>query len=323
VEDILDWVLNSEFDGIYLPDVTRVPRSLGWNLAARLNERAEHQDLDPMWLLAGGPETVGEMASYVAGQWDSVYDGALSEALLDVLAWETADFENLASLASDSEAAVSGEPMLLGLGSLEQSRFVTMVAAGDVEACATAPLGTASTPTTPEPYALLSLGWSYVLTQASLPYIRYGEEFGMAGYLPPDSHRPLWLATDDLADEPALSVSAVAERLTNAQAGVLSHVKTLLDARAGNRAFREGKNTELYLDAESYVYARSLGADGVVVALNRGAAAQILELDLSTSGLPTNGTFQDLFSGAFYAVFAGSLTVTVPAQTSLVLVPVD
>jgi glycosidase len=320
VEDILDWVQTYGVDGVFVPDVRQISRSVGWNLAARLQARAEHQGLDTMWLLGGGGGSAGEVASYVDGQWDAVYSASVGEAVQDTLAWDTSGFSALATAASASNDAVEGAPLLLGLGQMDETRFVTIVTTGDVDPCDTQPLGVASTPSESEPYDRIALAWSYVLTQTSIPYIRYGEEFGMPGYLPPDAHRALSRATEDLAEEPATTVEAVADRLTNSQADTLTLVAALLAERAHNAAFRSGNETQLWLESDLYAYARKSGADGVIVVLNRGDSARLLTLSLGSTGLATNGTYENLFTGSQVTAIDGELAVTVEGVSALVLV---
>jgi len=320
VEDILDWILTYGMDGIYVPDVRQIPRSVGWNLAARLEDRAEHLGRDAMWLLAGGTGTAGELASYVDGQWDAIYSTSVSNALQDTLAWETSGFSALSTAAATASDAFEGGPNLLGLGQLDETRFVTMVTSGDVEPCDTQPLGTAPTPSGAEPYDRIALAWSYVLTQTSIPYIRYGEEFGMPGYLPPDAHRGMWRATDDLAQDPATSVEEVADRLTNSQAATLELVSTLLTERAQNAAFRSGKETELWLESNVYAYSRKSGSNGVVVVLNRGQSGRSLTLSLGSTGLDPDGIYENLFTGEQIAANGGELQVAVDGLSAVVLV---
>jgi glycosidase len=273
-----------------------------------------------MWLLGGGGGSAGEVASYVDGQWDAVYSASVGEAVQDTLAWDTSGFSALATAASASNDAVEGAPLLLGLGQMDETRFVTIVTTGDVDPCDTQPLGVASTPSESEPYDRIALAWSYVLTQTSIPYIRYGEEFGMPGYLPPDAHRALSRATEDLAEEPATTVEAVADRLTNSQADTLTLVAALLAERAHNAAFRSGNETQLWLESDLYAYARKSGADGVIVVLNRGDSARLLTLSLGSTGLATNGTYENLFTGSQVTAIDGELAVTVEGVSALVLV---
>jgi neopullulanase len=99
------------------------------------------------------------------------------------------------------------------------------------------------------------------------PCIYYGDEIGMSGGPDPDSRRSFpWSAS--LWNE-----------------SLRSYMKRCIELRRRHRVLRVGAYTSLHADGGVYVFARTLGQDLAIVALNAGHDARALDLELPFEGV--------------------------------------
>jgi alpha-glucosidase len=145
--------------------------------------------------------------------------------------------------------------------------------------------------------ALHKLAATALLTYIGVPCLYYGDEVGLQGGRDPDNRRPFpW-------DE------AVWDQ------DLRAHYRRLIALRRGSRTLQEGGFAELYARGDVYAFARLLGDDLVVVALNRGPQARVA-LPLSALGC-SRVRLRSLFDGAEVEA-EGALEVTLAARASAV-----
>jgi hypothetical protein len=124
-----------------------------------------------------------------------------------------------------------------------------------------------------EPYERMALAWTFTLTQRGVPLIYYGDEVGLPGAADPDNRRMMRFGADLNARESRL----------------LAHVQALGVLRSTHAGLRRGARRSLHTDGDGYVYARGVGDDVALVALNRGGTARTVsvrvpaELSVATS----------------------------------------
>ncbi|HUS14198.1 MAG TPA: glycoside hydrolase family 13 protein [Chloroflexia bacterium] len=167
------------------------------------------------------------------------------------------------------------------LDSHDTARFLTM-ARGDVTA--------------------LTLATLFQMTYPGAPSIYYGDEIGMEGRRDPDCRRTFpW--------DPA-----------RWNMGLRDYFKQAIAMRRAHPALRTGVYQGLYASDGVYAFARALGDDYVVVAMNTSRARRLLHLPV-TDALSGSGPWQILL-GEGQAVVQGSvLEVALPPRGGLALAP--
>ncbi len=320
VDEAIEFAKEWEIDGFRIDAVKHMPHSVFVNSQVRIREEIEHRE-------AGGTEdfrTIGEtfdsywrIAEYLGeAELDSQFDFPLYYAVLaafarDEIGLSDGDGSLQASLAA-SQAAYGGATMSTFLGNHDVERFLTHAAGevssaggdgacgddGKLRAAAVAPAGD-------EPYARLRLAWTFLLTTPGLPLIYYGDEIGLPGHADPDNRQ--LMRFDDALSAP--------------EQATLEHVQALGQARREHPSFALGTSVPWWEnEADVWAFARAYEGDGVLVVLNRGTSARTLKNGLAFAGLPA-GRWVDVLSGESFMSDGDTLSVSVPARSSRVLVP--
>ena len=111
-------------------------------------------------------------------------------------------------------------------------------------------------------------------------------------------------------------------RIQICQLSVLEHLATvprLLQLRRQRPALRRGDIQTLYAGPHSYVFARTLQSDQVVVACNRHPSEpRTISLPLWQTASPAS-RFTDAFNGEKFEVVQGEVQLTIPANSARVL----
>lgn len=322
VDDAMVWAREYDLDGYRVDAVKHMPHSVFHNFSSRVRNELEHRD-------AGGDEdfyTVGEtfsgdralISSYIDDRGlDAQFDFPLYWAIVSAFARDEIGLSDgagsLESVRADSASAFAGRTMGTFLGNHDVARFIAQ-ASGEIaslygdSACGSD--GALRTPDTPpgwsEPYDRLRLAWTFLLTNEGLPLVYYGDEIGLPGYNDPDNRQ--MMRFDDA--------------LSGDESDVLAHVRALGRARREHPALSGGQRTDWWEgEAELWAYARVDAAadDEALVVLNRGDSARTLTNGLSFAGL-THARYRDLLTDEVFTASGDSLTVTVPALSSRVLI---
>ena len=158
--------------------------------------------------------------------------------------------------------------------------------------------------------AKLKLAFGLTLTLRGIPEIYYGDEIGMPGGGDPDNRRDFpggWIGdANDAFTQPGR---------TREQQEIFSYVQALLKVRREHAALRGGQLWHLASDESSYVFAREVEEERLVVAFND--ADQPRELHIPLSDTPAqNAAELSLLLGEAKAELAGSeLRISMPAQS--------
>ncbi|MEZ4631451.1 MAG: alpha-amylase family glycosyl hydrolase [Deinococcales bacterium] len=148
--------------------------------------------------------------------------------------------------------------------------------------------------------ALLKVAVTMLMSYIGVPCLYYGDEIALDGAHDPDNRRPMpW-------DE-ALWDS-----------DIKAHYQKLIKLRKALKVLQEGDILSLYAKGDVYVFARFLAGQRVIVAINRGAAAEV-RLDLRLLDID-NATIHDLLAEGPYAeANQGRLNLKLAAKTALML----
>ena len=147
---------------------------------------------------------------------------------------------------------------------------------------------------------------AFVLSVRGIPQLYAGEEIAMQGREDPDNRR----------DFPSEAFNSEG-RTTEEQKRMFAWTREWIRLRREHAAFRTGRLIDLYADDETYVFARQLPTDTVIVAFNRAAKEKRIEIPASSLGLANNVMFR---SGSLHALVThGELSLTLPAQSAVAL----
>ncbi len=147
----------------------------------------------------------------------------------------------------------------------------------------------------------MRLAATLLLTYIGVPSIYYGDEVGLSGGNDPDCRRCFpWETTawDHVLHD---------------------HYRRLIQIRRQRPALRRGDIQTLYAGPHSYVFARTLQSDQVVVACNRHPSEpRTISLPLWQTASPAS-RFTDAFNGDKFEVLQGEVQLTIPANSARVL----
>jgi glycosidase len=252
--------------------------------------RKRTKRIDPqMWIVG---EVWGDGSPWLAGdQWDSVMNYQFLFANRDFFAEgksKPSEYsQRLMRLYNSYVPQVSRNMMNL-LSSHDTPRFLTVCNNNE---------------------DLHRLAATVQFTWVGAPSIYYGEELGMRGGADPDNRRGMeW-------------------KLATPTNPMLRYYKKLIRVRNSSRALQSGEPTILLADdsTQSLAYSRTLNNEVAIIALNRSAKPQTLEVPLprSTAMQATRKSgFVDALSGRRYVLGAApTLRVTLPSQRAAVLLP--
>ena len=315
VDDAILWAKDYELDGYRVDAVKHMPHSVFFNLQSRVKRELEHAP-------AGGDQdfyTVGEtfsgdrgvIAEYVGrDQLDAQFDFPMYWALLSVLGRGEGTMGDLETARDESAEAYDGFVMSTFLGNHDVERFLSH-AAGEVSSVyGDGPCGDdgwirgpAESPEWEEPYLRLRLAWTFLLTSEGLPLVYYGDEIGLPGFHDPDNRQPMRFPG---------SLSSYEEK-------VLEHVRTLGKARLEHSSLSLGLRTQWWLEDDVLAWALVDDESQALVVVNRSWQERSLTNAVAFAGL-SQGVYVDRLTGEVFSTQSDSLTVTVSAMDSRVLV---
>ena len=138
------------------------------------------------------------------------------------------------------------------------------------------------------------LAFQFQMAFPGAPALYYGDEVGLEGGSDPDSRR------------------AFPWRETNWNQELRAWVKTLIALRKRTPALRRGDFLRLYAEDGQYAFARSLGEEKVVMALNGTGRARQLQVPIAALGWTQGRTLRNLISQEKVTVGPDGLHFSLP-----------
>ncbi|MBD2122125.1 glycoside hydrolase family 13 protein [Trichocoleus sp. FACHB-262] len=150
--------------------------------------------------------------------------------------------------------------------------------------------------------ASVELATILLMTYPGAPSIYYGDEVGLPGALDPDSRRAFPMEDKWEQD-------------------VLSYHRYLIDLRNRYAALRTGAYQVLFAETTVYVFARVLGGEEVIVAVNVGTASGKAHISWDETGLRSRPS--EILYGSAELEWGeenpSQLSLTIPARTGCIL----
>jgi glycosidase len=137
----------------------------------------------------------------------------------------------------------------------------------------------------------LKLAFLFQMAFPGAPAIYYGDEIGLEGGKDPDSRR------------------AFPWKEANWNQGLRTWIRTLIAQRKRIPSLRRGDYLRLLVDDGQYVFARTLGEDKVLVAINSTSHSCKIEIPCTTLGWNEGRLAQGLLDGERYIVNGGKLSL--------------
>ena len=144
---------------------------------------------------------------------------------------------------------------------------------------------------------------AFVLSVRGIPQLYAGEEIAMEGGEDPDNRR----------DFPSDAFRAEGRKPKERE--MFEWTRAWIKLRRDHAAMRAGKLIELFADDETYVFARQLGAETIVIAFNRDRQKHMF-FPVGAIGVKDGVMLRSLIGGSDARVEHGQVTLRLPAQSA-------
>ena len=148
---------------------------------------------------------------------------------------------------------------------------------------------------------------AFVLSVRGIPQLYAGEEIAMEGKEDPDNRR----------DFPSDAFRAEGRRPKERE--MFEWTKSWIRLRRDHAVMRSGKLIDLFVDDETYVFARELGAETIVVAFNRENKLKQVSVPVGVIGVKNGVMLRALIGDVSGRVDKGEVVLSLPGQSAVAL----
>ena len=283
IQNALWWVGVTGIDGIRQDTIQYMPRAFIRDLSSAL-----HRQYPKLWMVGEVFERdAAHTAFFIGGHtgWDGV-DTKL-DSVFDFALW------NASLLVFTNKAPVRFLPHQLKYDALYPDPSKVTVLANNHDTMRFMSLEGATT-------AGAMMHVAFVLSVRGIPQLYAGEEIAMEGKEDPDNRR----------DFPSAAFNAEGRKPKERE--MFEWTRSWIRLRRDHAAMRSGKLIDLFVDDETYVFARRLGAETIVVAFNRENKEKQVVIPLGMSLRP-------LIGDASARVENGETRLTLPGKSAVAL----
>ncbi len=312
---IVTWALDKGIDGVHLDLAAYVDPAIITGLRTRATDRLEPTGI-PFLLM--GTRFTGSRTDVAAltgtGMLDGMLDYPLNMALSSTFGVPTMGLDAFDSTVRAGRVEYGDALMSPFVGDRNLPRFASL-SAGDLfcgvwdiySVQAQGWLDPPDAPDTVAGYGGLRLAITYIMTTPGMPYIYYGDEFGMPGAGDPDNRRMMRFDTD----------------LAFFETGMLEFVQQLGTLRAAHPALRTGGWSDSLVSWSNILaWARTSTDETVIVVLKREGSTESLSIPVASLGVSDGAVFDRHDLGASgtgtATVASGHLTVTLGSTAAVI-----
>lgn len=156
---------------------------------------------------------------------------------------------------------------------------------------------------------------AFILSVRGIPQLYYGEEYGMEGKEDPDNRQDFPLGFRRRPDPRRLSMG---NPYTPLPTGMYEWTQSWIKLRREQAAIRSGRLIDLFYDDHSYVFARQLGSETVIIAINRQDEARQVTIPAGSIGLKDGVALKPVLPGGRnIQVSNGSAKLNLPPKTAV------
>ena len=148
---------------------------------------------------------------------------------------------------------------------------------------------------------------AFILSVRGIPQLYAGEEIAMEGGEDPDNRR----------DFPSSAFKAEGRNAKQQQ--MFDWTRAWIAMRREHAALRAGRLIDLFFDDETYVFARQLEKETIVVAINRENKSKQVTIPVGSIGLKDGVVLKSLIGAVNGRVVNGEAVLTLPAQSAVAL----
>ncbi len=285
IQNALWWVGMTGIDGIRQDTIQYMPRFFIRDLSNEL-----HRQYPKLWMVGEVFERdAAHTAFFIGGHtgWDSI-DTKL-DSVFDFALW------NASLFVFTNKAPMSFLPHQLKYDALYPDASKVTVLANNHDTTRFMSLAGATE-------AGAKLHVAFVLSVRGIPQLYAGEEIAMEGKEDPDNRR----------DFPSAAFKAEGRKPKERE--MFDWTRSWIKLRRDQPALRAGRLIDLFVDDETYVFARQLGVETVVVAFNRENKEKQVTVPV---GLKEGVVFKSLIGDVSGTVKNGQVTLTLPGQSAV------
>jgi glycosidase len=327
VDDAVWWLDEFDLDGLRVDAVKHVEEVATRNLAASVRETFEGAGTKYFlmgetamgWSDCADPcndGNYGTIAKYLGPQQ---LDGQFDFVLYHGVSYRTFAYGDKGMLHADYwlkhglSKWPEGAIMTPYIGSHDTPRFTSLAdyrgqdASHDRGIPGNQWSNIAVAPSDAEPYRRARVAMAWLLNLPGAPLLYYGDEMALWGGSDPNNR--LFMPSE-------ASLSAE-------EAATLTFVRKLGATRAATPALRRGQYVSLQATEDTLAFGRKIApGNAAIVALTRSSAPVQLTIPVAASlGFANGTTLTNALGGPSATVAGGSVTITVPAQSAVVLTP--
>jgi glycosidase len=290
IQNALWWAGMTGIDGVRQDTIQYMPRFFIRDLSNAL-----HRQYPKLWMVGEVFERDAAHTAYFIGGhtgWDGI-DTKL-DSVFDFALW------NASLLVFTNKASMRFLPHQLKYDALYPDPSKITVLANNHDTTRFMSLEGATT-------AGAMMHVAFVLSVRGIPQLYAGEEIAMEGKEDPDNRR----------DFPSGAFKADGRKPNERE--MFEWTRSWIRLRREQAALRAGKLIDLFVDDDTYVFARQLGAETIVIAFNRENKQKQVTINVGSIGVKDGVVMRSLIGEAGGRVENGEARLTLPAQSAVSL----